>query len=135
MMDRHIIRHLNSYPETLAVRDDKTLVTFDQRDHSSTKGFALTRPLKLDMADVHKTVDNIIQRGHFRKGNVQSAVYGSRNGFDWQLVWTSSDHYLRGFSGTPYKFFRIAILTTLPEEQGVYGASVQFTPRLTNQPR
>lgn len=98
-------------------------------------GFFVTRPLKFGLQDIHKTIDTIIQRGNFAKGHVQSVLYGSRDLIKWHLVWSSKDHFLRGFRGTPYKYFRIACVTSLSEDESIYGASVQFTPRLTNQPR
>jgi hypothetical protein len=98
-------------------------------------GLIITRPLKLDYPDVLKTVDTIIQRGKFQKGHVKSILYGSRDLYNWQLVWSSVDHYLRGFSGTPYKYFRLALICDLAEGEGLMGCTVQFTPRLTDQLR
>lgn len=98
-------------------------------------GFFVTRPLKLETPDVLKTMDTVIQRGHFQKGHVQSVLYGSRDLYNWHLLWSSKDHYLRGFRGTPYKYFRIACITSLSEDESIFGASLQFTPRQTNQPR
>ena len=100
-----------------------------------TKGLFVTRPIKLETPDVLKTMDTVIQRGHFQKGHVQSVLYGSRDLFNWHLVWSSKDHYLRGFRGTPYKYFRIACVTSLTDDESIFGASLQFNPRQTNQPR
>jgi hypothetical protein len=100
-----------------------------------SSGFFVTRPIKLEMPDVLKTMDTIIQRGNFAKGHVQSALYGSRDLINWHLVWSSKDHYLRGFRGTPYKYFRIACVTSLAEGESIYGASLQFNARQTDQPR
>lgn len=111
------------------------MVNFAHTDGNAVSGLLVTRPLKLETPDVLKTIDTIIQRGHFRKGHVQSALYGSRDLYNWHLVWSSKDHYLRGFRGTPYKYFRIACVTNLSDDESIFGASLQFTPRLTNQPR
>lgn len=100
-----------------------------------SKGFFVTRPLKFDLHDVLKTIDTVIQRGNFIKGHVQTILYGSRDLHNWHLIWSSKDHYLRGFRGTPYKYFRIAGITSLSEAESIYGATVQFTPRYTNQLR
>ncbi len=126
---------VNSYPEALAVDKDSNLVDFTQDSSEDVGGLLITRPLKLDAVNIHKTIDNIIQRGNFRKGHVQSVLYGSRDLMNWHLVWSSKDHFLRGFRGTPYKYFRIALLCNLAPDESIFGASVQFTPRLTNQPR
>lgn len=131
----NIVSHLNSYPEALAVDDANNIVNLSESTAMEIKALFLTRPLKLDTANVHKTIDTIIQRGFFRKGQVATALYGSRDLVNWHLVWSSKDHYLRGFRGTPYKYFRIAGVATLDADGNIFGASVQFTPRLTNQPR
>lgn len=131
----NIASHLNSYPEALAIDNEKRIVNFSKTDASTVKGLLLSRPLKLDMPDVHKTIDTIIQRGHFHNGNVQSVLYGSRDLYNWHLVWSSQDHFLRGFRGTPYKYFRIVCVTSLSEDENIFGASINFTERLANQLR
>ena len=131
----NIASHLNSYPEALAVDNENNIVNFSESDETQVKCLFVTRPLNLDTVNVHKTIDSVIQRGFFRKGNVKTALYGSRDLVNWHLVWSSKDHFLRGFRGTPYKYFRIAGVTTLGADESIFGASVQFTPRLTNQPR
>ncbi len=135
MMHSTIRVGMNSYPEAVAVDNDNQIVNFSESDATHIKCLYVTRPLKLDAVNIHKTIDNIIQRGNFRKGHVQSVLYGSRDLVNWHLVWSSKDHYLRGFRGTPYKYFRIAGIATLNSDESIYGASVQFTPRLINQPR
>lgn len=137
MIYSDIAAGVNSYPETFAVDSSGRLVDYsrDDPDARALPALLVTRPLKLDAPDILKTVDTVIQRGNFRKGHVQSALYGSRDLFNWHLVWSSRDHYLRGFSGTPYKYFRLALLTTLDPGESISGASLQFTPRLTGRPR
>jgi len=51
------------------------------------------------------------------------------------LVWSSQDQYLRGFRGTPYKYFRLALICNLDEGERLYGFTVQYEPRYLNQPR
>lgn len=135
MMYSTIKAGINSYPEALAVDFSGKLLNFSDTDGTTTKGLMVSRPLKLDAPDILKTVDAIIQRGNFAKGHVSSVLYGSRDLCNWFLVWSSKDHYLRGFRGTPYKYYRIACVTSLATEESITGATVQFTPRLTDQPR
>ena len=135
MMYSTIEAGINSYPEALAVDHDGALLNFSSMEGEETKGLFVTRPLKLETPDVLKTMDTVIQRGHFQKGHVQSVLYGSRDLFNWHLIWSSKDHYLRGFRGTPYKYFRIALLCNLAEDESIYGATVQYDTRKTNQPR
>lgn len=132
----NIANAINSYPEALAVTSDGTIVDFTVDSGTmDTPQIIVTRPLKLDTPNELKTVDTIIQRGYFRKGSVKSMLYGSRDLINWFPVWSSNDHYLRGFRGTSYKYFRIVVMAELHTSESLSGCTVQFTPRLTNRPR
>ncbi len=136
MMPSNLANTLNSYPEALAVSHDGEVLNFSQTDQTKElKGLVVTRPLKLAAPDTHKTIDTIIQRGYFQKGHVKVVLYGSRDLENWFVVYSSQDHYLRGFRGTPYKYFRIALLCNLDHDESIYSASVQYTPKLTNKLR
>ena len=127
--------NVNSYPDAYAVDSDSNVVDFSSNTGAIPKGLLVTRPLKLGAPDIHKTISAVIQRGHFRKGAVQTVLYGSRDLFSWHLIWSSKDHYLRGFRGTPYKYFRLALVCSLQEDESLSGASIEFQPRLTNSLR
>nr|WP_314692454.1 hypothetical protein [uncultured Prevotella sp.] len=135
MMQSNITDNVNSYPDALAVLNDGSLVNFSDETDEVYKSIAVSRPIKLDAYDIHKSIDTIIQRGVFKKGHVKSILYASNDLYNWVPVWSSTDHYLRGFRGTPYKYIRIVLLANLSNNEGITGCSVQFTPRLTNQPR
>lgn len=142
MMPSTILSSLNSYPDALAMlqsgEDTYTIVNYSSEKIDAAeaiKGVLVTRPLKLDAPDLLKTVDTVIQRGYFRRGSVRCILYGSRDLFNWHYIYSSADHYLRGFRGTPFKFFRLAILCDLQKDESLFGCTVQFTPRLANQPR
>lgn len=135
-----------SYPEAYAyLASSHRLVDYSNDEYSLSPSkpvvypnqFLLTRPIKLDasLKDVQKTIDNVIARGRFDKGHVKVILYGSRDLEHWFPIATSVDHYLRGFRGTPYKYFRIALVCSLTHDESVWGCSIQYTPRLTNQPR
>lgn len=133
-----IAESVSFYPEAYAMDNAGNLINYSTDDASSTtiiNGLIFTRPLKLDMPDVLKTVDTIIQRGYFQRDHVAQVLYGSRDLFHWHAVWSSSDKYLRGFAGTPYKYFVIAIVCSLNVKESLSGCTVQYYPRLTNQPR
>lgn len=135
MMYSDIASHLNSYPDALAVNSSGAVVNYSESQAVAVRCLYVTRPLKLGAPGVLKTVNTVIQRGFFRKGNIATVLYGSRDLQSWHLVWSSKDHYLRGFRGSPYKYFRIAGIATLSPDENIYGASVEFTPRQTNKPR
>lgn len=135
MMQSKIADNVNSYPDALAVLTDGSLVNFSDVGDKINKNLLISRPIKLDYYDIHKSVDAIIQRGVFRRGHVKSILYASNDLFNWVPVWSSVDHYMRGFRGTPYKYLRIILLTELSKDEGITSCLVQFTPRLNNQPR
>ena len=149
MMSSNIMSSLNSYPDALAMVDmgsnRKSVANFSASVSGSSPvtGLLITRPLKLDAPDVLKTIDTVLQRGVFRDKTVQGVttkpvktiLYGSRDLYNWQLVYSSTDHRLRGFRGTPYKYFRIVLLTHLAPDESITGCTIQYTPRLLDQPR
>jgi hypothetical protein len=145
LMQSDIKDSINSYPDALALvtvsdgspSERNTVFNFSQTvtGDAPVNGLLITRPLKLDAPDLLKTIDTVIQRGYFRKGHVKTILYGSRDLFNWKLIYSSTDHYLRGFRGTPYKYFRIALLCSLTKDESIFGCTVQYTPRLLNQPR
>ena len=141
MMQSNIMYGINSYPECLAVDKSNRIINLsaatvpDASASETTSCLLITRPLKLEHPDVLKTIDTVIQRGKFRKGHVQTILYGSRDLFHWHLVASSVNHYLRGFRGTPYKYFRIVLLANLQKDESIFGCTIGFTPRLLDQLR
>lgn len=139
---------INSYPNAYAMAKVKMaggngkqevtnncLVDLSRSAETHQKGLLVTRPIKLDVASMLKTFDTVFLRGLFDKGKVQTALYGSRDNINWHLVHSAKEHYLRGFRGTPYKYFRIVVITNLSIGETLVGASVSYTPRLINQIR
>lgn len=135
MIHSHIDDNVNSYPDALAMLNNSALANFSQSDATGITALVVTRPLKLGYPDVLKTIDTVIQRGYFQTAHVAQVLYGSRDLFNWHIVWSSTDKYLRGFRGSPYKYFRIALICQLDKEECIDGCTVQLTPRLTNKPR
>lgn len=161
MMESNIASGINSYPEALAMTREGTNIrptVINLSEYSDDADYVdavlITRPLKLDAPDIMKTVRNIIQRGYFDihtlRGSykpIRTILYGARELpnmsfivgtgalYNWQVVWSSSDHYLRGFSGTPYKYYQVALICRLKKGESISGCSVMYQPKLTNQPR
>lgn len=132
----HLSSAINSFPEALVMDPNGNLLNLSSKSSSTlSPQLIVSRPFKLDAPDSLKTIDTIIQRGFFRKGKVKSILYASRDLFSWHLIWSSADHYLQGFRGTPYKYFRIALICDFAIDESIYGATVQFTPRFLNHPR
>lgn len=136
MMCSNIVSNLNSYPEALAMTSNNELVIFSQGNNTaSTTSLAVTRPFKMDDLNIFKTINTIIQRGYFKSSHITQVLYGSNDLFNWHVVWSSTDKYLRGFRGTPYKAFRLALICTFDKSESLLGFSVQFNPRMLNRLR
>lgn len=130
---------VNSYPEAMGMTDAKKLVRFSAptpaltvEGGGSVTGLFITRPLKLGAPDVLKTVRTVMQRGMFRRGDVKSVLWGSRDLYNWYLIHSSQDEGLHNMSGTPYKYFIIGGLVTLTEGKSVSGASVEAEAKMTD---
>lgn len=143
MMYCDIDHTVNAYPTALAQRQDGAIVdyaipyneTVDDTTKPFTHGLAITRPIHLGDPDTLKTIRDIYIRGYYNNGQVQTALYGTRNLRDWLLVSSSVDGRLTGFSGTPYKAYRLAIITTLDPTASISYATIQFLPRMLNRLR
>lgn len=136
IMESSIVHGVNSYPQALAMNSDGSLTDLSSYDNTEeTKVLFVTRPLKFGAANVLKTIESVIQRGRFTNGNIKTVLYGSRNLETWSLVWSSEDHYLRGFSGSPYKYYRIVGFGSLSVGYSIGGASISIRGRFNNQLR
>lgn len=135
MMRSEISDGLNSYPDALAMTDDGNVLDFSNPEDASQRALVVTRPFTFGMPNEFKTVDTVIQRGMIRRDHVSQVLFGSNDLFNWHVVWSSADKYMRGFRGTPYKAFRLALVCDLDPGESLYGFTVQFAQRLANRPR
>ena len=136
MMSSQMATSANAYPETAVQLHDGTIVDYTgEGEHDRLCGFILTRPLKLDAPDILKTVYSIIQRGNFNRGDIKVVLFGSRDMTNWHYIYSSTDHYLRGFAGTPYKYYRIGVISSLADSQGLFGCSINYEPKQGNDLR
>lgn len=135
MILSNISYNVNSYPEALAVTTDNRLVDFSKSDVNTVAALAVTRPFVIDDPNTFKTINTIIQRGMFRSKHVRQVLYGSNDLYHWHAVWSSVDRLMRGFRGTPYKAYRLALICNFDKGESISGFTVVFEPRMTNQVR
>lgn len=95
----------------------------------------LTRPMKWGEQEVMKTVKCICVRGDLDRDDVCTALWGSRDGRAWRLVWSSRTKWLRGFSGTPYKQYVVGVIGRIDDTKSLSGLSVEWRERMTNRMR
>lgn len=129
-----IKRSINSYTDALAVIGNN-VVDFSQPGTDNQHILVVSNPINLDSPDFLKTIRTIAQRGFFKKNNVQQILYGSRDLIHWHAVSSSTSEFLRGWRGTPYKFFRIAFTANLKRGESVSGCQILFEQRYTNRIR
>lgn len=132
-------KRVNIYPESYATnKEGKVLNVYVEEPSSNTPYFLCSRPLTISDKEVYKTIFTCIARGYFRKetnGKCAMVLYGSNNLFDWYLIKTSINEYLRGMAGSPYKYFRIALIGNLATNESISGLSAEFQERLQNKLR
>ena len=132
-------KRVNIYPESYATnKEGKIINVYVEEPYSNTPYFLCSRPLTISNKEVYKTIFTCIARGYFRKGtNGKCAIvlYGSNNLFDWYLIKTSINEYLRGIAGSPYKYFRVALIGNLDTNESISGLSAEFQERLQNKLR
>jgi hypothetical protein len=143
-MHSDIAYHLNSYPESLAVtryvegseEDTVGIIDLSATDSSTAKfGLIITRPFKLDLPDVYKTIRRLMQRGVFRTGRVQQVLYGSNDLINWFTLASSSDETMRFLTGSPFKYFKLAVISNITAAESIDGFSADVTAKFTNRLR
>lgn len=135
MMLSSSVLNVNAYPSAQAIDADGNLVDFGDTDEERVPILMVTRPFALGLPDVHKTIDTIIQRGFFRNGGFGQVLYASNDMFHWFMVAQSADMFLGGFSGSAYKYFRLAIVGDVAKDESIYGCSVSYRTKLDNKLR
>ena len=129
---------VNIYPESYAVNEDNKIVNVYVQDPTSDVPYFLcSRPLSISTQEVYKTMFTCITRGYFRdeNGKCGMVLYGSDDLFHWFVIHSSVSKYLRGMAGSPYKYFRIAIVGSLSPDESISGLSCEFQERWQNKLR
>ena len=130
---------IDIYPEPYAINKSGNIVNVHVEDPTDDQTYFLcSRPLTLGEKDIYKTLFTCITRGYLQgseKGKCGMVLYGSNDLFHWFPIKTSVNKYLRGMAGSPYKYFRIAIIGSLSPDESISGLSVEFQERWQNQLR
>lgn len=138
-MSSNLRSRVNIYPEAYAINDNGKIVNVHVKNPSSdVKYFLCSRPLTLGHENVHKTMFNCIVRGFFRdmkQGKCGVVLFGSNDLFNWFYIGSSINQNLRGLVGSPYKYFRIAVMGSISKDESINGISTDFQPRWQNKLR
>lgn len=128
-------QNLNSYPNALAVSRNGNIVNIYNSAPQEQTFFAITRPVGFGDPHTLKRVSQSVVRGLFHKGKVQCAMWGSRDMYNWYLLTTSRNHYIRGRHGSPYKYYRYLIAGKITNEESISSISAEVSASLNNQLR
>jgi hypothetical protein len=138
-MESTFSKRVNIYPDSYAINKDNQVVNvYTQEPTADVPYFLCSRPLGLSSPEVHKTIFSCITRGYFRdadKGKCGMVLYGSNDLFHWFVIKSSVHKYLRGMAGSPYKYFRIALIGSLSPDESLSGISADFQERWQNKLR
>lgn len=129
---------LNSYPGALAVTHPapdgtRRIVDFSFQPPAGARepGLLITRPLKLGAPAALKTLRAVIAHGFFRKSSVRLCLMGSRDLRDWFVVATADGPEIRAIGGTPYRYFRLAVITGFAADESLQSFAASFQTRQT----
>ncbi len=137
-MENTLSKRVNIYPESYAINENGQIVDlYVQSPADSVPYFLCSRPMGLGSPEVHKTVFSCIARGYFgsESGKCGMLLFGSNDLRKWYFVSSSVDKYLRGMAGTPYKYFRIALVGSLAPDESISGLSAELQQRWQNKLR
>lgn len=130
---------LNAYPYSYGVNKfGQILNVYNKNPTDDVTYFLCSRPLTISVKDAYKTVFSAITRGYFRnsdKGKCGMVLYGSNDLFNWYMVSSSTNKWLRGMAGSPYRYFRIAIIGSLKVDETIQGVSIEYQDRWQNKLR
>lgn len=131
-------KRVNIYPESYATdKEGKILDVYVKEPTEKVPFFLCSRPLTLSQ-DAYKTMFDCITRGYFssiQAGKCGMVLFGSNDLVNWYYVGSSANMYLRNLVGSPYKYFRLALMGNLAPKESISALSTEFQPRLQNKLR
>lgn len=133
MVTSRIAYAVPSYPEALAVDLDGKLIDFSQEAQAMRPVILVTRPLKIDSPRALKSIQALRVLGDCPASAVRTVLYASRDLSSWQRVASSATARIVNRSGSPFRFFRIALVAYLDRGSSLSSAAIRFTPRLPSK--
>lgn len=131
-------KRVNIYPESYAIdKEGKILDVYVKEPTENVPFFLCCRPLTLGQ-DAYKTMFDCITRGYFssiQAGKCGMVLFGSNDLVNWYYVGSSVNMYLRNLVGSPYKYFRLALMGNLAPKESISALSTEFQSRLQNKLR
>lgn len=100
-------------------------------------GLVLTRPIKLGDSTALKTIRTINVQGQFQRSHVDIVLFGSSDNKmqNWIVLSSSRGSRLAFKYGTPFKAFRIALVTHLDKGESVSSITIEYEMKEQNKLR
>lgn len=132
-------KRVNSYPESYAINNAGKIVNvYVEEPSDNIPFFFCTRPLTLGQGDNHKTMFTCIIRGYWTCEASESngqILFGSNDMKHWFYIGSSIGNSLRNLVGSPYRYFRVAVIGKMNADESISSISTAFQPRWQNKLR
>ena len=132
-------KRVNSYPESYAINNAGKIVNvYVEEPSDNIPFFFCTRPLTLGHGDSHKTMFTCLIRGYWTCDASESngqILFGSNDMKHWFYIGSSTDNNLRNLVGSPYRYFRVAVIGKMNADESISSISTDFQPRWQNKLR
>lgn len=129
---------VTDYPHTYLQGNNRQIVNIsskiDYESASRIKSIMLSRPIKLG-DDMLKTVNQVINRGNFEVDKINVALFASTDGITYFPIGSAIGPRISGLCGSPYRYFRIAVISNFSAKESLSTTSVYYTPKWRNKPR
>lgn len=122
-----------NYPDCYVQSPDGTVRNLSAipSSNANVSTLFITRPITLE--DALLTLKSFRHNG-ILKSSLNTVIYGSRNGVDYTPV-KSSKSLLFHSNGSPFRYFKIAVIADLKPSDVLSGCSINFEPKFTNRLR
>ena len=131
-------KRVNIYPDAYATdKEGKIINAYVKEPTDKVSYFLCSRPLTLGQ-EIHKTMFNCITSGYFGDFGANKCgmvLFGSNDLMHWFFIGSSTNMFLRNLVGSPYKYFRIALMGSLDANESISTLHTDFQPRLQNRLR
>ena len=131
MLNRAYSSVVINYPECYLMDSQNNLLNLSSENQDDVSFLILSRPFQ---PSIHlTTIQQMIQRGLFK--DLKMVLYGTRDFKNWFVVTSSSSKQMGGFSGTPYRAFRILLSGNMEYPHAISELQIKFVERETNRLR
>jgi len=133
------VTEVTDYPNSYLQRTTGEVVNLSQKQDYDDTGkevriFLLSRPMKLG-DDALKTVNAVVNRGQMRRMEGAVMVFASHDGMNYVPIGSARGYRVTRLQGSPYRYFRVAIVRDMHIGESLAQTSVYFTRKWRNKPR